>query len=225
MTPPTFSPAYAAFFRELAANNHKAWFDAHKEEYEREARQPFLQLVEFLRLGLIPLIPQLEAYEARQLIFRINRDVRFSKDKSPYKTHLAAAFSPQGKSAQVPGFYLQLGAEGIWVGGGCYELDKDSLFRVRQEISYHLDEFAQVVGDPAFVDAFGEIKGERNKKLPPEFQQDAQTQPLLANKQFYFMRELPPEAMTDPDLASKLLAWMQAGAAFNAFLLRAFQPA
>ncbi len=221
---PIFSPAYVAFFRELAANNHKAWFDAHKDAYERDARQPFLLLVEFLRRGLLELIPELDAYEARQLVFRINRDVRFSKDKSPYKTHLAAAFSPEGKSGQVPGYYLQLGAEGIWVGGGCYELDKESLYRVRQEISYHLDEFAQLVTDPHFVEAFGEVRGEKNKKLPPEFQQDAQVQPLIAHKQFYFMRELPPEAITEADLAPRLLAWMQAGAAFNAFLRRALQP-
>jgi len=224
MSFPIFTPEYARFFRELAANNHKDWFDANRKIYENLTRKPFIALVEGIRQHLLPFMPELGAFEARQLLFRINRDVRFSKDKSPYKPHLSAAFSSQGKTGDFPGYYLQMGAEGIWIGGGAYQMDKDSLFKVRQEIVYNPEEFESLIKDKTFVQHYEAVKGEKNKRLPPEFREDGEKIPLLYNKSFYFMRELPPEAIEAPDLLATLTSHIDAGRAFNAFLIRALEP-
>lgn len=118
-----FTPDFFRFFEELSENNHRDWFDANRQRYEDEVKKPFRALVEALVLRLHDLEPNW-VLDAGQCIFRINRDVRFSKDKRPYKEHVSAAFSKWGKKSAYPGYYFQINHHQLMVGGGAYFLEK-----------------------------------------------------------------------------------------------------
>src|SRR5689334_10215404 len=129
-----FTKEFLDFFNKLEKNNNKEWFDRNKPTYENAVKNPFKKLVE-------DLIEQIRKHDkdlstdAKESIFRINRDIRFSKDKTPYKTNVSANISKLGKrSPDHPGFYIQLGADMLMIGGGAYAPDKDQLKKIRDEI-------------------------------------------------------------------------------------------
>ena len=129
-----FNPAFFKFFDQLTKNNNKEWFDANRSIYEEEVKKPFRKLVEDLTEKLAKDLPEINR-EVSKSIFRINRDIRFSLDKSPYKNHLGAVFSRTGtKDLDYPGYYMHFGADEIMVGGGKYQVDKEQLAKIRQEI-------------------------------------------------------------------------------------------
>jgi len=184
------STAYTTFFKELAKNNNKEWFHANKKTYDKAVRGAFVAIVEAL-------IPQLQLLEpdisplAKDALFRINRDIRFSKDKTPYNTIMKASFAPGGKRSTAPGFYLGISAEHLHVGGGIFKLDSPSLKRVRQAIAEQTDEFLSIVAAETFIAHFGEVKGERAKRLDKQLQATLERTPLVANKQFFAMQQIP----------------------------------
>ncbi len=215
-----FTPDFIAFFDELSENNHKGWFDENRKRYQETVKKPFESFVNEMILRLQEQEPDLQL-TAKEAIFRINRDIRFSKDKAPYKTHTGAGMSKGGRKSPYPGYYLELGPKRIMVGGGIYFLDKEGLQKVRSEIAHATDEFTSLVEDNTFKKRFGEVKGERNKRLPMEFQEAAQTQPLIANKHFYYMATLEPKHITSPKLPDMLMEYYQTGHPLNAFFKRA----
>ena len=146
-----FSSEFNDFFKGLAPNNHKEWFHDNKKIYERAVKKPFdLFLTDLIRNIREKYDPSLDV-EVKNVKFRINRDIRFSKDKSPYKMHVSAAISKAGrKDTQLPGLYLQIGVGEIWLGGGIYKPDKQNLSKIRQYISQNLDEFDQILQDKKF---------------------------------------------------------------------------
>ncbi len=159
---------------------------------------------------------------AKDAIFRINRDIRFSPDKRLYKTHMGAIISPAGrKDHGIPGFYFELSAERIMVAGGAYFCEKERLHAIRTCIAEHPEEFTKRLGDKKFREKFGEIRGEKNKRIPPEFKEAAEKQSLLFNKQFYYMAELPPELITSDRLGDTLMAYYFAGKPLMHFLRKA----
>jgi uncharacterized protein (TIGR02453 family) len=219
--PTALSPAFFAFFDELSHNNNKVWFDAHRSDYEKYVKVPFYALVaelfEAFRQRSV-FVPNLEA---KHFIMRINRDIRFSANKNPYKTHASAWFCALGKTPGHAGFYIHFGAEECFVGGGNYEPTKEGLYAIRQEIAYCNDEFESIIQAPAFKNAYGEVTGEKNKVLPAEQKEWALSQPLIYNKQFLFTRHLSREEVLNPDLAQRLIALYEAGKPFNDFIMRA----
>ena len=157
--------------------------------------------------------------EPRDAIFRINRDVRFSKDKSPYKTHVGAMISSRGrKELGWPGFYIQLSHEGMMVAGGAYMPDKDIIQRIRSRIATDPEAFADVIGRPVFRSVYGGIQGDQLKRVPREFQETYEVQPLVANKQWYFVAEEDPEAILRDDLADQLMERYLAGFEVSEYL-------
>lgn len=200
-----FPNDFFAFFQELAANNHKAWFDENRKRYEKAIRDPFKALVADFLERIAAIDPDFPPLKPNKCMFRINRDIRFSKDKTPYKTHLAAYFSPRGRKAHYPGLYMQLSPEQVMIAGGVYELNKDSLTNLRQTLSERSNELHALLVEEAFRTTFnGELHGERNKVLPKQFKEAAQKEPLLYNKQLYFTTQLPPEIITTPNLLPTL---------------------
>jgi uncharacterized protein (TIGR02453 family) len=179
------------------------------------------RFVTALNMALHEVNPALPLQPAKHWLFRINRDVRFSKDKAPYKTHTACYFSVGGKQCNLPGFYAQLGGAGSFCAGGCYEVAPADLKLIRQEIVYQPDEFRALISAPDFAEAFGELQGERNKILPAEFKEEAATQPLLYLKQFFYTRPLSPEEITSPDLVQRLADLYRIAQPFDNFLTRA----
>ncbi len=180
---------YVEFFRGLHENNDRDWFLGHKKEYDAYVKEPFENFIGAIIEEMREIDPAIEAVP-RDTIFRINRDVRFSKDKTPYKTYMSAAISRIGKKdLRYPGLYISIGQHGVTVGGGLHDLDKDDLYTVRQAIQNNMKEFAGIVEDKVFKKMYGEMKGDKNKVMPKEFKEDVEKQPLLANKAFYAMAD------------------------------------
>ena len=218
-----FTPEFLKFFRGLKKNNSKAWFDANKEMYEATVKKPFTEFVE-------EIITRMRAEDAtlnisaKEAIFRLNRDIRFSKDKAPYKTHMAANISAGGrKNYELPGFYLQFGAEQVMIGGGAYMLENENIYKVRKAIVKNLDAFAALLKDKNFKQKFGALQGEQNKVLPAEFKEYVAQQPVVANKQFYYMAELEAETILKKNLPEMVMQHYHAGKAMNEFLQQAMR--
>jgi uncharacterized protein (TIGR02453 family) len=216
-----FAEEYLKFFRALAKKNNKAWFDANKKWYETAVRQPFAAFVEEI-IARIRAEDSTIAIAAKDAIFRLNRDIRFSKDKRPYKEQMAANISAAGrKSREEPGFYLQFGADKIMIGGGAYMVENENIYKIRHAIVKHLDEFGALLHDKEFKKKYGTLQGEQNKVLPGEFKAHAANQPLVANKQFYYMAELEAGTILKKNLPDIIMQYYHAGKNMNAFLKRA----
>jgi uncharacterized protein (TIGR02453 family) len=143
----------------------------------------------------------------KEAIFRINKDVRFSKDKQPYKLNRSAIISSVGtKDKSIPGLYLEITPEEVGIYGGLYMPDKNQLQRVREEIASNLNRFDTLINDKDFVETFGSIQGEKNARLPKEFQEAAKKQSLIANKQFYYYTSLPVDIIYTDDFLDIVMA-------------------
>jgi uncharacterized protein (TIGR02453 family) len=155
---------------------------------------------------------------AKDCIFRINRDIRFSKDKTPYKLMCSAVVSPEGKkSTAINGIYFELTPEHVRVYGGVYEIEKEQLQELREGIAAHLSEFNRLLKAPDFVGFFGEIHGEKSKILSSELRDIALEQPLLYNKQFYFYATFPAELMLGDQLLNTLIKAYEIGKPLESF--------
>lgn len=213
-----FTADYNRFFKELAPNNNKDWFDANRKRYEQYVKAPFEAFVEAVIAEVAKVDPKVRI-TPREAIFRINRDIRFSNDKTPYKTRMSAIVSAAGRHDHgVPGIYFELGPECVGIYGGAYMPEKEELLRIRRHIAANLRKFKALYSAAPFVDHFGAIQGERNKVLPAEFKEAAAKEPLLANKQFYWSAELPASKVTDPKLLDIMMVHYHAMRPLNEFL-------
>lgn len=184
--------AFTDFFSELELNNRKEWFDNNKKRYEADVRKPFQALVQEILEHVSVLNPSLADLHPKDCIFRINRDIRFSKDKTPYKTYAAAAFAPGGrKHMDYPGFYIEIGGSVFSIYGGIYTAESATVADIRYHIAGNSEIFDKLITLPTFVKYFKEIHGQKNKTLSSDLKEPAQLQPLIYNKQFYFYRTLP----------------------------------
>lgn len=212
-----FSPAFFRFFEHLEKNNHKEWFEANRSTYEKEVKDPFKKFVSLIIGQLAKDQPDI-LRDASKSIFRINRDIRFSKDKSPYKNHVGALFSRSGTKDKRSGFYLHLGAKEFFAGGGMYDVDKESLEKIRQEIFYNNGDFNRIISDKNFKTLYGTIQGDKNKVLPADYKEFAKEQPLIANKQFYYMGKLTREEVLADDFDKVVMKYFKTAYKFNEFL-------
>lgn len=218
-----FSNAFNDFFKGLAQNNNKEWFHANKKTYLNEVKNPFYaflhDLIEHIQRHYDPDL----FLEVKNAVFRINRDIRFSKDKSLYKLQVGAVVARGGrKSAQIPGLYLQFGVGEIWIGGGLYAPDKETLEQVRWHIAHHPEAFSALLQQPEFVHIYGNILGDKHKRIPKEFKEAHQQQPLIANKQFYFMKTYDDERLISrEDLLEWVIEHYKAALPLNQFLMQA----
>jgi uncharacterized protein (TIGR02453 family) len=216
-----FTCEYQKFFQELGRNNNKAWFDANRKRYEEHVKQPFSAFVE-LMINKIRATDAEVTIAAKDAIFRINRDIRFSKEKSPYKTHMAANVSKEGrKSKEWPGFYFQFAADRLTVGGGAYVVEPATLYQIRKAIIENMTSFKKLSTATAFTSKYGSLQGEKNKIMPPEFKTWVAEEPLVANKQFYYLAELETAVLLDKTLPDQLMSYYRAGKEISAFLKRA----
>lgn len=216
-----FSPKFFKFFDELQKNNNKEWFDKNRETYENEVKKPFRKLVEDVTEKLAKDLPEINR-DASKAIFRINKDIRFSKDKSPYKVNVAAVYSRTGtKDQDYPGFYMHFGSDDIMLGGGKYFCSKDDIAKIRQEIFYNNKEFTKLLNDKNFKAKFNTIIGDKNKVLPAEYKEFEKEQPLIANKQFWFYTNLKRSDITGDNLDKLVLDYYKSAYKVNKFLLDA----
>ncbi len=209
---------YSAFFEALENNNNKTWFHANKKQYESDAKQPFLNL-------LSELMPTLVEWDGRipndekKAMFRINRDVRFSKDKTPYHTILKAGFSPNGKKSMLPGYYLGIDAHTIHVGGGLFNVRPPELKLVRQHIADNVEDFLSITNNAGFKTKFGELSGQVSKRIDKIFDPVAKRTELIYKKQFYAMAQLPLERFyNNTSIKTVILDHFEAIKPINTFL-------
>lgn len=218
-----FTNDFNAFFKDLAKNNNKEWFDANRKRYESIVKKPFEAFVGEA-IKRIARHDKAIAIEPKEAIFRINKDIRFSKDKTPYKLETSAIISPAGrKDHSVPGIYFALGPEAVKIYGGCYQPEKDQLEKIRTAIVRDPKGFRKVVEAKPFVSTFGSVQGEANKVLPAEFKEAAKKEPLIANKQFYVGVDRPAKLVADAKLMDVLMDHYLAMCPFNAWLAGALK--
>mgnify|MGYP006137333263 CR=1 FL=1 len=207
-----FKRDFIDFFIELASNNNKEWFDANRVRYEKNVRDPFKDFVQHIIDLIAKDQPEFKEVLAKDCIFRINRDIRFSKDKTPYKMMVSAVVAPEGKKSKaVNGVYFELSPEHVRVYGGIYEIDKDDLYSVREGIVANLKEFQQAYNHPQFKKVFGKILGDTNKLLPKEFKEAAEIEPLIFNKQWYFYAQFESDLILSDKLNTTILECFEAG--------------
>lgn len=216
-----FTQDYIDFFTELEQNNVREWFQENKKRYEGSVKKPFNAFVTDLIGAMQSIYPEL-SLQAKDAIFRINRDIRFSADKSPYKIHMSAFVSPWGKKDHThPGMYLQANHNDIRVYSGMHSVEPKMLKRVREHIVANLDRFNELVTDTSFTDVFGEILGDKHKRLTGEVAEASTQQPLLYNKSFYYYFKQKPETMLKDDLIDELVGKFRKALPLNEFFLEA----
>jgi uncharacterized protein (TIGR02453 family) len=201
-----FNSDYLLFFQELAQNNHKEWFDLNRSRYEKNVKVPFRDFTQVAIDTIAKSDPQFKDLLAKDCVFRINRDIRFSKDKIPYKTMCSAVISPNGKKSKaINGIYFEFTPEHVRFYGGIYSIEKEDLYAVRAGIVANLKEFTSLLEDAEFKKVYGQMLGEKNKIIPPEFREAANDQALIYNKQWYFFVEYPAEEILNDDVLKKLI--------------------
>ena len=156
------------FLDDLKANNNRDWFLENKKRYEA-FKKDYQQLASDLLDVLKPLDPSLEMLEVKNCTFRINRDIRFSKDKTPYKAHLGFWFSSGAKGQNRSGYYIHLDKEGSFIAGGLYCPEADDLKKMRKEIAYFHDDLEAILNEKNFKKEFNDFdRNEKNTlKNPP----------------------------------------------------------
>lgn len=186
-----FSPRALSFLRALKRNNDREWFRERKDHYERLLRSPMTGLVERLADDMRQFAPHLVA-DPKTAIYRIYRDTRFSDDKTPLKTNIAASFPTRGlPKHQGAGLYLEVAPGWVWIGGGMYAPDTSQLLAVREHIAANHRRLRAIVESPAFTKTVGELHGDQLQRTPRGFAADHPAAVYLRYRQFLAGREFP----------------------------------
>jgi len=209
-----------SFLNKLSANNNKIWFDAHKGDY-LEAKQNMEEKVQQLINGIATFEPALANEEAKKCIFRIYRDVRFSKNKDPYKNNMGAFIVPGGKKSGNAGYYLHIEPGSSFIAGGIYMPEASVLKRMREDLLYNMDEFKVIIENPEFINTFGQIYGEKLKNPPKGFPKDFPDIDILKFKSFTVMHPLSYEQVIASDFLEYALEIFKKMKDFNAYINRA----
>jgi uncharacterized protein (TIGR02453 family) len=172
-----FTQDFIDFFQELTLNNTKDWFDENRKRYEKSVKEPFEKFINDLILAIQEFDPSIQI-PPKQAIFRINRDIRFSNDKTPYKINRSAVLSRLNRKEEYPAYYLRIDAHSIQIGGGVFNLSKESLYKVREEIIYNEAQYIEATTDPTFNKFFPQMLGAKNKILKAPFKEAAENTPI-----------------------------------------------
>jgi uncharacterized protein (TIGR02453 family) len=207
-----FGAEALAFFRGLAKHNAKPWFEAHREDYERHIKEPMADLVQEMDLRFGRIAPEFVG-DPKRSVFRLHRDIRFSRDKSPYKTHAACWFFHGGGSSKVgreahgggAGFYFHLQPGASIVGGGCWMPPRPALLKFRAAIADDPQGFERIVLDPALRRRFGDLSDEETlRRVPRGYAGDHPAARWLRHQSFTVGRPLTDAQVTGPRLTALL---------------------
>lgn len=205
------------FLEQLAENNTKEWMDTNKSWYQ-ECRKEFIYFVDELLRQMQAFEPGVADLEGRKCIFRINRDIRFSNDKRPYKINFGVAISEGGKHSENPSYYFHLQPGQNFVGGGIYMPAGDILRKIRQEVDYNPEELKRIVEEHDFKKVFGAIRGEKLKTAPKGFPKDHPNIEFLKLKSFTVMNQLSDKEVSSEELAESVLKHFKLMKPFNDYL-------
>jgi uncharacterized protein (TIGR02453 family) len=198
-------PSTLKFLKDLKKNNNKPWFDKNRSRYEA-ARNDFETFIQNLIDKHSKNDPDLKELQAKKCLFRINRDIRFSKDKTPYKKNFAASLDKGGKKSGFAGYYFHLEPGKTFLAGGIWMPPADKMKKVRQEIDYCLDEFKKIVESRKFKAVYGDLytgEGVRLAKIPHGFEKDNPAADYLKFRSWLVLSDIPDSFLTSKDLVKK----------------------
>ncbi|MBT8284361.1 MAG: DUF2461 domain-containing protein [Flavobacteriaceae bacterium] len=191
------------FLKTLSVNNNRDWFQENKKEFkehEKNVKEFFMSLMERMKQH-----DEIDKFK----MFRIYRDVRFSKDKTPYKTHFAGSFSRAG-SALRGGYYLRIKPGETFIAAGFWEPNKEDLLRIRKELEENAGEFRNIIQNKKFKDVWGKLEGEELKTAPKGFDKEHPDIDLIRKKQFIFVRNFTDKEVLSPEFISTVDASFRA---------------
>lgn len=214
-------PAEAmSFFRGLKRNNRREWFQDRKHVYEEKVKAPMAELVNAVNAEMTGFAPEY-ATDPKKAIYRIYRDTRFSRDKKPYKTHIAAVFNRRGMEKHASaGFYFSVSPEELEVAGGVYMPGTEQLVAIRNHLAENFEEFRRIVNAKTFRSLMGELWGERLSRVPKGFPQDHPVAEFLRYKQWLVYVLLEPALATTSKLFPELVKRLRVMTPFVEFLNR-----
>jgi len=208
------------FLKNLAQNNHKEWMDEHKKSYLK-AKEHVIELMSEILGKISEFDPEVGGTDPKKALFRINRDIRFSKNKDPYKTNFGAFMAKGGRNSGNPGYYLHLQPGNNFWGGGIYQPANEVLTAVRQEIDYNGNELRSIIENKKFRSLYGEPYGEdRLKTAPKGYPKDHENLHLLQLKHYIFMKNGSDKEVTSNGFAGQVAGDFRTLYPFNQFLSR-----
>lgn len=194
----TIQPKTFAFLKALKKNNNRDWFNDHKSEYEN-AKDNVLGFIQELVVAFSTFDSSLRGLEAKDCLFRIYRDTRFSKDKTPYKTNLGASINAGGKKSMGPGYYVHLEPGGSFIAGGIWMPPADEVKKIRQEIDYNGKDLKKILTKPSFKKAFGGLSREHALKTAPKgYPKDHPDIELLKLNSFIVWKNVSDKDILEP---------------------------
>jgi len=192
-----------SFLKELKRNNNKTWFDNHKAEF-LSAKNDFESFVQEIIKVISAFDNDIKDLQAKNCTFRINRDIRFSKDKTPYKTNMGASFNRGGKKSIFGGYYFHLEPGGkSFVGGGLWMPDPIALKKLRQEIDYCFPEFQKIISNPSFKKQYNNLEmneGQMLVNVPKGYDKENPAASFLKLKSFVATKNIPDTLLTNSGL-------------------------
>jgi len=216
-------PATLSFLRNLKKHNNREWFEKNRGAYEL-AKEDMVQLMDAVIKQLGKKDEFIAPLTGKECLYRINRDIRFSKDKTPYKSHMAASLIRGGKKTDFAGYYIHIEPGDSFVGGGKYQTDPAMLKRIRQEIDYSWDEFRKIITSKKFVAAFGDIDKSAEFSLsrePKGYEKDNPAIDYIKLKSWIAFTPLSDADLVSKDLVKKIVSACEALQPLLAFLNRA----
>jgi uncharacterized protein (TIGR02453 family) len=216
---PGFPKEAITFLRALARNNHRGWFQPRKPVFDEQVKKPMVELCEAINGALKRFAPSYVSDPAKA-VYRIYRDTRFSKDKTPYKTHIAASFRHRflvGDGGGA-GFYFQVSHKDVSIGGGIYMPSPETLLAIRNHVAEHHKELDTILKGRTLKRLLGDIQGDQLTRIPKGFACDHPAGDLLRRKQIYFFTELSPDVATTPELYKEVVTRFEAMTPFLEFL-------
>jgi len=219
---PGFSPDAIKFLRNLAKNNRREWFQPRKQQYEELIKAPMVQLVECLNNAFAELAPHYVTIP-QKAVFRIYRDTRFSPNKAPYKTHVAAIFPLQNTPKNYgSAFYFHFNAKELLVFGGVWSPEREELLAIRSLLQESYQELEQILRDRKLRSAVGRLKGEELMRTPAGFPVDHPADGLIRKKQWYLETTVDVGLIATPRLLPGLVRYFQTMLPVVDFLNRPF---
>lgn len=206
-----------AYLAKLKKNNNKEWFDKNKKEYD-ELRKEWLVFTQELIDGVARFDSSIAGLQPKECVFRINRDVRFSNDKSPYKTNFGAAINNGGKKAPFCGYYIHIEPGGCFIAGGSYMPEAPMLAAIRQEIDYNLKPFENILANKSFKKYFNKLGGDKLVRPPKGFDADNPAIEYLKHKSFIAEMKLDEKTLNDKNVTKTILEGFKAAHPLVVFL-------
>lgn len=205
------------FLSELSQHNTREWMNENKKYYQANKKE-FEKVVMEMIKGIAVFDPEIVDLTPKDCMFRINRDIRFSKDKSPYKTNFGAAITPGGKKSPLPTYYLHIQPGNSFLAGGVYMPQPEALGKIRQEVDYNAAELKKILDEKGFANVWGPVTGNELKTAPKGYPKDHPNIELLRKKSFVVMRTLSDAEVVDGDFVSQAVSNYEILYPFNQYL-------